>query len=212
AGADNSGEPDDMDAILGALTRWQGEDRSFRAFLDDRFSDTRWTEARRSASSYVEGFDAADPDRVSIRWLAQSEGALASIEAWHQYRFREGYDRLLVWLYDSLGPARTTLFPSTIAHEIQWAPGQVEVAVHSPLGAPLDPFTARAAVVTLPLGVLAAPDNESESGGIRFLPDLPEKRAAIEQLEMGQVVKVVLRFRSPFWEADATTSMPASSS
>jgi monoamine oxidase len=35
---------------------------------------------------------------------------------------------------------------------------------------------------------------------------LPEKRAAIEQLEMGQVVKVAFRFREMFWDAQAGTA------
>src|SRR5262249_31805155 len=57
---------------------------------------------------------------------------------------------------------------------------------------------AGSAIITLPLGVLRAPPGSP--GSVRFLPDLPEKRAAWGQLRMGAVVKVVFHFRGPFWE------------
>ena len=54
-------------------------------------------------------------------------------------------------------------------------------------------ISARAAVCTLPVGVL-------KSGSVRFAPELPEsKRAALEVIEMGPVLKLLLHFRQPFW-------------
>lgn len=54
---------------------------------------------------------------------------------------------------------------------------------------------ARAAVTTLPVGVL-------KSGTVRFAPELPEdKHLALAQIQMGPVVKVLLHFREPFWPA-----------
>src|SRR5262249_40896716 len=111
----------------------------------------------------------------------------------------EGYDRLLAWLRDGLDPRRTALHLNTAVREIRWSPRSVEVAAQTPSGAPHDSFTARAVVVTVPLGVLAAPP-DAGGGALRFSPDLTEKRAAIEQLEMGQIVKIVLRFREVFWD------------
>lgn len=195
---DESRYDDGMGTILQALNTWQGEDRSFQSFIKERFASKRWAEARRSANGYVEGFDAAEPDQVSARWLAQSEAALASIEGERSFRLVDGYDRLLWRLHMSLHPERAMLFLNTIVRTIQWSHGQVEVIARSALSAALEAFTARAAVITLPLGVLAAPPDAP--GAVRFSPDLPGKRAAIERLAMGQVVKVVLRFRETFWE------------
>ena len=54
-------------------------------------------------------------------------------------------------------------------------------------------FSADAAIVTLPLGVL-------KSGSVRFRPCLPDwKRAAIERLGVGLLNKVVVSFDTPFW-------------
>src|SRR5256885_10244086 len=43
--------------------------------------------------------------------------------------------------------------------------------------------------------------NRDEPATVRFVPDLPqEKRAAINHLAMGNVLRIVLRFRERFWE------------
>jgi len=92
---------------------------------------------------------------------------------------------------------RCELRLGSVVTELRWEPGSVEVHVRSPAGGALEPLRARCALITLPLGVLQAPDGAP--GAVRILPD-PGKRDALTRLEMGSVVKVVLRFRTPFWE------------
>lgn len=202
-GADEAQDEDEdenahMGTILGAMGVWQGQDVSFQALLASRFAGERWAAARRQASGYIEGFDAAIPERVSVRWLALTEAAADSIEGGRQFYLLEGYDRLFGWLRDGLNLERTALRLGTVAREIRWERGRVEVTARSRLGTELEPVEARAAVVTLPLGVLAAaPEAE---GAVRFTPEPPGKREAMALLEMGHVVKVVLRFREPFWD------------
>lgn len=210
--ADDAGDAEDADetdaglgTILAAVGDWRGDDQSFQAFVDERFPGAEWAAARRQASGYVEGFDAARPDQVSVRWLAQTEAAAASIDGDRQFRFVEGYDRMLSWLRDGLNPERTALYLNSVVRAIQWSPGAVDVTVHSPLGTPLDSVTARAAVVTLPLGVLTAPPEAL--GAVRFSPEVTDTRAALAGLDMGHVVKVVLRFRERFWDGDSPSRM-----
>lgn len=57
---------------------------------------------------------------------------------------------------------------------------------------------ARRVLVTLPLGILQLAD--SAPGAVRFIPPLSEKQSALRGLIMGAVLKVVLHFRSAFWE------------
>jgi len=58
-------------------------------------------------------------------------------------------------------------------------------------------YTARYAIVTVPLGVL-------KHGSIDFEPALPtRKQQAIERLDMGNLEKVVLRFDDAFWKGRA---------
>jgi monoamine oxidase len=58
--------------------------------------------------------------------------------------------------------------------------------------------TARAAVITLPLGVLTAAPQDLAA--VRFVPELQDKQPTYKALGMGEVLKVVLRFREAFWD------------
>jgi monoamine oxidase len=145
----------------------------------------------------VEGFDAADPARASVRAIAEEWDGGASAGT-PLARPTGGYEPLLRGLVRALPSSRAHLRLSAVVREITWGSGAVAVAGISPAG----PFRvgARTAVVTLPLGVLqAAPD---EAAGVRFTPELPPAtRGAIAGLAMGPVCKVLLWCRSPFWES-----------
>src|SRR5690606_34864257 len=58
--------------------------------------------------------------------------------------------------------------------------------------------TAKRAIVTLPLGILQR--REGAPGAVKLTPPLTAKRAAGRGLGCGAVLKLVLRFRSAFWE------------
>ena len=195
-------EDDGFGAIFAAIASYRGEDMPLHAWLAAHFPRERWAAARRAFEGYAAGYDAADPQHVSVRWLAPSEAESDRNGGDRQFRLLDGYDRLLDALRAGLDPARTALRLSTVVYEVRWARGRVEALARSALGAELAPFTARAAVITLPLGVLAAPSDAP--GAVRLTPDLPEKRAALEGLGMGDVAKVVLRFREAFWAAGAS--------
>ncbi len=187
-----------MEIVFRKLSKWQGEDRSLKSFLDEHFFEEHPTQARRIIQAYVEGFDAADADRVSIQWLAQTVKAARSIDGNRQFRLLSGYGRLVSWLHNGLHSELALLRLNTIVHEIQWSPGHVLVSSHAPSGKILEPVTARAAVITLPLGVLTA--SYQEAAAVRFVPDLQYKQSIYKDLEMGHAIKVLLRFREVFWE------------
>jgi len=187
-----------MERVLKEMSAWRGADRSLQSFLDDHFSGERQARTRRLIRDYAQGFDAADPHTVSIHWLAQTEQAAARIDGHRQFRLASGYSRLLSWLHNGLPADRAMVRLNTIVHEIQWSPGQALIACHAPSGEMLEPVTARAAVITLPLGVLTASDHDI--GAVRFVPDLQTKRPVYDGIAMGHAVKVLLRFREAFWE------------
>ena len=97
------------------------------------------------------------------------------------------------WLRDGLDPDRTEVRLSTVAESVQWKRGAVSVVCRGIDRAPLPTLSARTVLITLPLAVLKA-------GVVRFDPALPAKQRALAGLEMGQVFKIVLRFREAFWE------------
>jgi monoamine oxidase len=89
--------------------------------------------------------------------------------------------------------ADTVVHFSTVVTAVRRRQHDVEVDAIDASGGACT-FNARAIVVTVAAGVL-------QHNGVRFEPELPlEKREALSAIEMGHVAKVVLGFRSPFWE------------
>jgi monoamine oxidase len=186
-------------AIFHEWLLWQGADCSFQAFLDQLFAGAQWKAARERATRYVEGFNAARADRVSMQWLQMSEKAALAIQGDRAFHLLQGYASLYEWYRESLHAQQVAIHDKTIVKEIHWSQNSVEIHTITPSGETQPPFSARAAIITLPLGVLQAPPDALAS--VHFLPALPEsKTAAIQQLEMGHVVRVVLRFREMFWD------------
>jgi monoamine oxidase len=88
---------------------------------------------------------------------------------------------------------------NTVVTTIEWTQGRVSVSAETGRGRPLEEWTASAAVITAPIGVLQA--SPKDRGAIRFRPALPRESAnAIKALAMGPVQKLGLRFHQPFWK------------
>ena len=150
------------------------EDLSFAQFLQRKSLPAV---TRTLATMMVQGFDAADPARVSAREIAEEwgSGALGS----SQMRPQGGYLPLLEHLLNQKFKIRL----KSPVREIHWKRGEVEV----------DGIRARKAILTLPLGVLQA-------RSVKFYPDLNVKRAALSRLASGPVIRVAMRFREDFWQ------------
>ena len=177
------------DAITSRM-RDRGPDRSVAGFLEahPRVSPSR----RNLLLSLVEGYHAASADRLSERSIS-TRGAQA--ENRDQFRVLNGYDRVTNWLARSSGPGSVSVRCGHVVRLIRWDSRSVEIETAA--AGLREGFTARHAIVTIPIGVWKA--GPEAPGSIRFEPDLPEKRRALRRIEMGSVVKVVLRFREQFW-------------
>jgi monoamine oxidase len=170
-------------------------DVSFQAFLEqaERYGISK--EAVELAHRFVQGFDAADPNRVSAHSIAEEWGSGGMLDS-PQYRPMRGYSSVLTALAGKLDRDKARVQLHTVVRDVRWKRGTVEIE-----GAFLDrPFKVKApkAIVTVPIGVLQLP--EGAPGAIRFSPALEVKRAAIAGILSGPVLKVVLRFRTVFWE------------
>ena len=169
-------------------------DVSFDAFLD-QLAGVLSPEQRDYARLMAEGFDAADTARASARSLVE-EWTGDVIGSSPQARPREGYEALLAALMARLQSNRLRLLLQATAESVRWSRGSVEVAGEF-CGAPFALCAARA-LITLPLGVMQQPADAA--GAVRFSPALAGKRAALEGLASGPIIKLLLRFASPFWE------------
>jgi monoamine oxidase len=146
---------------------------------------------RRAALDFVEGFHAADPDDISLRSLAPDDDEKPSDSATHMARVPGGYDQLPRWLAKDLAADLRLLSPVS---SIEWRPGLVQLTIGGEAG-----LTARAALVTLPVGVLAA--GPGEPGALRLDPDPPRIRHALDLVAMGAVARLVCWFRDFPWHA-----------
>jgi monoamine oxidase len=178
------------EAVQSLLAEAPPEETSFAASVAARRLPARVARpARALALEYVKGFHAADPGQASALALSEQTRAEAEEGGDTMGRVPQGYDRLIELLARNVEIVR-----GAVVHSIEWRRGSVAALARSQLGARLGPFRAEAAVVTLPVSVLAR-------RSVHFRPALPARKlAALRGLAMGPVVKVALRFRERFFE------------
>ncbi len=186
------------ETVVEKMKRFASPDRSFLSFIDDCCRGKRERRFRERGIAYVEGFHAAHIDRIGLRSLRQAELAQGEIHGERQFRVASGYDHVIAALSGELDPLLAHVHLNAPVKRVQWKRGSVTVETFRAGGYPLMKFTAPQAIVTLPLGVLKAP--QGEQGAVEFSPSLSEKERAITKLGMAHVVKIILRFRSRFWE------------
>jgi monoamine oxidase len=178
-------------ASIFEATRSLREDESADRFLRRFDDDAATCSAARKARAFVEGFEAADPAIASVRAIGDEwRSGVDSRSA----RPLGGYAPMFDWLENDCTAAGVRICFATVARTIAWRRGAVTVDHRGEIAR----LHARAAILTLPAGVLRHRGDEWE---IVFDPPLPfAKSEALAHIEMGHVVRVVLAFRTPFWE------------
>ena len=177
-----------VEKVMDEMSRYTGPDQNFAEYLDQYRRKTHIEDIESIATLYVEGFHAAHADQISVLGLNKTNQAAEEIEDDKQFRVENGYAPVVQSLCDDATAAGATLHLNTTVEEVKWRRNQVEVI--SGTGS----FKSRRVIVTLPLTLLHS---------FRFTPAVTEIQSAANRLAMGQVVKVVLRFRDSFWEDSA---------
>jgi monoamine oxidase len=159
----------------------QGPDCSVDAFLNGLQMD-----GVKQARMLIEGFDAAIAADAGIIPIAQEWRSDANDA---QSRPTAGYGKLVNYLASTLADK---IYLDTRVERISWSPGDVVIRA-TRYGEQLE-VRAERAIIAVPAGVLR--------DKLLFEPELPQtKRDALDAIAMGPVVKVVLQFRSIFWDA-----------
>lgn len=171
---------------LAALRR----DMSITDFLETRFKSYTYSELKQAVYQFVQGFDAADPQKVSAYSLRNE---WTEEDSTHQYRIDKGYCALVQWMADECLSNQATICLSHVVKQIQWQ--KDKAIVHC---ANRQSFTAGKVVITIPLGVWQS-GMEGESS-IRFAPELNGKQKASIQMGFGDVIKVNAIFTEKAWE------------
>lgn len=172
-------------------------EESFADFLAGCCRDVS-EEIRRWATAYVEGFNAAEAEQISVQALRRQADAEERIHGDRAYRIVGGYGQVVKKLVEAADPKLLAVHTGAAVREIEWSPGRVDLRCNDGLT-----FRGRAAILTLPLGVL-------QGGEVRFVPPL-RKQQALEGLVVGQVTRLTLRFSQRFWaDAELARSVPGS--
>jgi monoamine oxidase len=169
-------------------------DESVERFLQRFEGDPALKETLRSARAFVEGFEAAEPSIASVKSIGDEVGSGTDYAS---TRPLGGYWPIFEHLQKTTIDAGVRIHLATAVRKITWRRGAVDVDAKTSWGE-AHALRARAAIVTLPVGVLRHSADETK---VEFEPPIPAaKRRALANIEMGRVVRVVLWFRTPFWE------------
>ena len=186
-GADVLEQRDDLKAALALeheLEAYTGPDMSLAAWLDQRgvtglkrhLADVRMAHASAGAL-----------ETLSAAALAE-EGRAGLHNGVHDFHILPGYDQVLALLAEGLN-----IRLGAVVKRVVWGADRVTFTLVD--GEQLE---ARTAIITLPLAVLKA-------AVLDFEPPLPEaQQRAIAGLDMQPAMKVIYRFREPFWDSSMT--------
>ena len=187
---------DDAATVIEQMSQWlkdqpEGTDEPFAKYLEHLQVDAR-SAAR--ASSYVEGFNAADSRVIGVASLALQQRAEEAIDGERLFHVRAGYDAVPDYLRGRFLAAGGRLLLGHTVDRIEWDTHAVTMSGAVVAGAPFK-LTAYRAVVTLPLGVLQA-------GSVQFSPEPVELLHDAARLASGPAVRISLLFDRKYWPSD----------
>ena len=164
--------------ILQKIAKVRPPDVSARQFIEQQGYRGR---ARILAEMTLTAHLPGTVDEIGLQGLV--EDGVLSLETGMNSRVDEGYDRLPAFIGQDID-----VDLEFDVETIEWGPDGVTVCSKDGRR-----VSAGAAISTLPVGVL-------KSGKVKFSPDLPlSKQSALQRLEMGPVVKLLLLFKERFW-------------
>lgn len=172
---------------LERLKEFAGDDKTFAEWLDA--SDVE-EDVRPALTGYVEGFNAADARRVSVRSLGAQQKAEDESEGSSSWHVLGGYARLAEYLAEQVRQLGGEVRLGCEVLSVRWS--EHAVRVETTQGA----ISANQCIVTLPLGVLQRVNRED---GVRMEPE-PKAIAEARRLEMGHASRFTMVFRERWWE------------
>jgi protoporphyrinogen oxidase len=167
------------------------DDITVADFLKQHFAGSEYNRLRHFVRRMVEGYDAADPARASMlalrdEWTATSRSKQARIVA--------GYGALIDFLVADCRKRGARIHFHAAVNAIEET--DERAVVHCANG---DTHLGEAVILTVPLPVL----NE-----ITFSPELREKASTAADIGFGNVIKILLRFKTRWWDSGKERTSP----
>lgn len=165
-------------------------DMTMHDFLQQYFAGDEYSDLRRHAVAYTEGFDIADVKEVSVRALYKEWSQEDQDE---NFRIPAGYGALIRFLQEECEKKGCRIITNSTVRQIDWEANDVTVYTLE------EKYQAQKAIITVPVSVLQKAGGKAS---INFTPPLDTYIKAANEIGMGSVIKIVLRFYRAFWKED----------
>ena len=185
-----------LEHIMGRMQTGRDPDRSFHEFLATAPGGRKFARDRKLAREFVEGFHAADPLRISERALAEGGSPHGDAAEQRTGRVLDGYDHVPGWLARK---PHAGVHLRTVVKHIEWEPGAVHIETSK------GSFAGKAAIITLPIGVLQA--RPGDLGAVSIHPAIAKHEEALRIVTTGPVTRIVMLFREEFWNKGKLATM-----
>ncbi len=183
------------------LSRMVKPDRRKDVSFEDYLRRSREpAEAKNWARTYVEGFNAARKELISVASLKQDAEASEKVEGDRVFRILTGYDSIAAALLRSVRDHQSIFHFNSVVTRIQWRQGAAEVHCKSTLDNTEAALRCQKLILTVPLGVLKA--FPPSPGAIHFDPEPKSNLHAARSLQFGQAYRITFLFRDAFWETN----------
>jgi monoamine oxidase len=151
-------------------------------FLKRYFAGPDYGQLRHAIERMVEGYDAADPAKASIlalrdEWMSDGPGM--------QMRVAEGYGAMIDFLAAECRKHGASIHLASAVSAIEMTDGRALVRCTNG-----DRHVADAVILTVPLPLLQE---------IKLPPEVREKAAVTADIGFGNVIKILLRFKTRWW-------------
>ncbi|SFE44357.1 monoamine oxidase [Chitinophaga sp. CF118] len=173
---------DELIENMGSLTA----DMTLIEFLETHYAEAKYRELREEITGFVQGFDLANPSKVSVKFLYNEW--TAGIET--NFRIDQGYCSMINFLADECRKKDCNIITGNPVTKVDWENGNLTVTTGNGQS-----YTAQKLIVTTSLGVL-------QYGSIFFNPAIDDYMNAASHIGWGSVLKIVLEFKETFWKND----------
>jgi len=163
-------------------------DMTMEAFLNEYYGDEKYSDLRRQAKAYAEGFDVADIKKVSTKSLYNEW----SHESDENFRIPPGYQSLINFLSSECKKEGCEIITGEIIKQIDWETNSVNVYT-----ANNKKYHGEKVIVTVPVSIL---QRSLSKASINFTPPVDDYIDAAKQIGFGSVIRIVLEFKETIWK------------
>lgn len=183
-----------LDRVLSKAKASRKPDRPLSTLLAERPGGHRFARDRTLVREFVEGFHAAELDRISERAMAEGGNPGSDPAEQRMGRVMNGYDSVVQWL---ARPVTGRVRCGRVVARVEWTRGQASVMA-SVKGEERETHSASAVIVTVPISLLHG--DSKGRGAIAFVPEVPAVRQTAALMAMGQVRRIGILLDRPLIE------------